>query len=949
MGRRDDSLTSGLRELKIGSGSHIVKDAAGSALPGAERRGGEHMRSIKDVGDQGLDVPSMVKRALSDSRRRSRLRAANSGDASTCSASPQEQDSPRSSAAPATPATSALETVYQEAESSDDEWQPMPAIASYDVYDERGELAVTRLPDSAADISGMESAVSLDSSVRGKDCGAFGYTKAAGEEQAQRAYATNKKTDFLFKKTAAGSSMGSAIAEDGSIDDERDSTPVGIRSADEQLVLTKTLLNDRAKFAYLGAVTVLANQTCTNLAELCLCSKNVTSSKKLANRLHVLQKNMGVWQNTICQRLYSHLGVSTEEIEMIQKLPMHGIRLQDLCKCLKTSQVIENPWMKCGDNITMPDEVKKNQTLEIDVSWTIICDLFLLLVQDSVYDSRSRTLLMRFAEVLDISRSDICEFEKRVVDTLDLEQSTDEQVWIEKEHMHGRRKENRKKKMAYVGLATIGGSLVLGLSGGLLAPVIGASLAAGLSTIGVSGAAGFLTGVGGTTLVAVSSTAIGANVGRKAMNKRMGSVKTFEFRPLHNNRRLNLIVSVSGWMIGKEDDVRLPFSPVDPIEGDLYSLHWEPDMLKSTGQTITILASEIVTQTIQQILGATVLTALMAAIQVPNLLSKLGYIIDNPWNVSLDRAWAAGLILADTLMAQNLGARPISLVGFSLGSRVIYSCLLELSKRGAIGLVEDVYLFGSPLVYNRDEMVMARAVVSGRFVNGYSDKDWILGYLFRATAGGLKTVAGISPIEGIEGIENMNCTDLVEGHMAYRKNIPSLLKTLGVAVLSEEFTEIDDSPDPEQVKRERKLIHDLQDVQEKLSNKKDKKQKGTWVSKWFKPKREQWQDMYEDNLRNNAANATVNTGVALNAEAEQSCKTTTDDASPIVDTDALVEELQYLKEVVDKEMTNYKDVNDLMKDVAEHAHRGLHRTDVVLSDDEYGNEENVTYAFADDI
>ena len=131
----------------------------------------------------------------------------------------------------------------------------------------------------------------------------------------------------------------------------------------------------------------------------------------------------------------------------------------------------------------------------------------------------------------------------------------------------------------------------------------------------------------------------------------------------------------------------------------------------------------------QQVLAATFLTALMASLAWPIVLTKLSYLIDNPWAVSLDRADAAGLILADSLHDRNLGDRPITLVGLSLGSRVIFSCLRELANKGAFGLVQNVYLFGSPVVAKKEEYLRARTVVSGRFVNGYASNDWILGKL----------------------------------------------------------------------------------------------------------------------------------------------------------------------------------------------------------------------------
>lgn len=93
----------------------------------------------------------------------------------------------------------------------------------------------------------------------------------------------------------------------------------------------------------------------------------------------------------------------------------------------------------------------------------------------------------------------------------------------------------------------------------------------------------------------------------------------------------------------------------------------------------------------------------------------------------MGRANAAGLILADSLIDRNLGVRPITLVGFSLGARVIFACLRELANRGAYGLIQNVYLFGSPIVANKDEYLRVRSVISGRFVNGYASNDWILG------------------------------------------------------------------------------------------------------------------------------------------------------------------------------------------------------------------------------
>ncbi|KAG8428297.1 hypothetical protein J3459_004040 [Metarhizium acridum] len=238
--------------------------------------------------------------------------------------------------------------------------------------------------------------------------------------------------------------------------------------------------------------------------------------------------------------------------------------------------------------------------------------------------------------------------------------------------------------------------------------------------------------------------------------------------------------------------------------------------------------------------------SLMAALQLPIVLTKLSYLIDNPWAVSLDRATAAGLILADSLMDRSLGTRPITLVGYSLGARVIFSCLQELAKRGAYGLVQNIYLFGSPIVVKKEEFIRARTVVSGRFVNGYNRNDWILGYLFRLTNGGIRRVAGLAPVEA-PWVENIDVTEEVPGHMQYRTAMPTLLIKCGWIVESEEFTEIED-PDPDNhEERQRELINEIEEARKELERE-GKAKKGSRFSLFGRRKkadRQEW-EVYEE-------------------------------------------------------------------------------------------------------
>lgn len=245
----------------------------------------------------------------------------------------------------------------------------------------------------------------------------------------------------------------------------------------------------------------------------------------------------------------------------------------------------------------------------------------------------------------------------------------------------------------------------------------------------------------------------------------------------------------------------------------------------------------------------------MGALQLPLILTKLSYLIDNPWSVSVARADAAGLILADSLVGRNLGTRPITFVGFSLGSRVIYSCLRELSRRGAHGLVQNVYLFGTPVVATKDDYLKARSVVAGRFVNGYATNDWILGYLFRLTSGGISKVAGLAAVEGIPDLENVEVTKLVPGHMAYRQAMPRLLKEVGWLVDNDDFNEIED-PDPENHElRQRELINEIEEARREFERQEQEKEGKGGKFSWLKKKKKkaigkkEW-ETYEKNDTN---------------------------------------------------------------------------------------------------
>lgn len=449
--------------------------------------------------------------------------------------------------------------------------------------------------------------------------------------------------------------------------------------------------------------------------------------------------------------------------------------------------------------------------ITLDLRWTILCDLFLVMTADSVYDARSRVLLERVAEQLGLSWMDVTKFEKRVTDALEIEEGVEKLK--DKSAIARREAEAAKKKWAMIGLATVGGGLVIGLSAGLAAPLVGAGLAGFLGTVGIGGTTSFLGGVGGAALITTTGAVGGATLGGRGMTRRTQSVKTFAFKPIHNNKRVNCIVTVPGFMNGDQDDVRLPFSVIDSIMGDVFSVLWEPEMMKEMGNAIYILWNETLVMGVQQVLAATIAGGLLGALAWPLWLTKLGYLIDNPWSNATTRAEAAGKILADILARRQLGVRPITLVGFSLGARAIFYALYELHKKKAYGVVQNVYLFGAPVTASDRTWKEVRSVVSGRFVNGFSRTDWILGYLFRATSGGLRSIAGLHPVERVPEIENVDVTTSVPGHLQYRAFMPLVMSEVGFKVTQDWF---DEPEDLSKIPDRQMVLDDLAEQEEEM-------------------------------------------------------------------------------------------------------------------------------------
>lgn len=165
-------------------------------------------------------------------------------------------------------------------------------------------------------------------------------------------------------------------------------------------------------------------------------------------------------------------------------------------------------------------------------------------------------------------------------------------------------------------------------------------------------------------------------------------------------------------------------------------------------------------------------------------LLKISKIVDNPWSVGMVRADKAGAALADAIMRHKIqGDRPVSLFGYSLGARVIYSCLMILAERRQFGTVESVVLMGTPAPAESRVWLTMKSVVSGRLVNVYSEQDYLLGFLYR-TSNIHYGIAGLQDVQGANGVDNYRVTRLEKGHLSYMYIASQILRGLDLEDLS---------------------------------------------------------------------------------------------------------------------------------------------------------------------
>ncbi|KAG5941113.1 hypothetical protein E4U53_007474 [Claviceps sorghi] len=443
--------------------------------------------------------------------------------------------------------------------------------------------------------------------------------------------------------------------------------------------------------------------------------------------------------------------------------------------------------------------------------------VLLLLLSTGKYSAHSRSMILYLASALEVPQTFVNTEEAEIAHSL-IESSTadkDKKDTMSAEaEAEKRRQQNKFSRFWKVGLASVAGATIIGVTGGLAAPLVAGALGGILGGVGLGGVASFL-GIFwmNGALVGALFGAYGAKMTGELMDKYAKEVEDFKFIPLesescrpgpkltsadsgvdasqdqcqkqkekpketdtHETRRLRVTIGINGWL-NSEDDVTKPWRVLDS-SSEVFALRYEMKTLLSLGTALQDLVSSFAWKTLKvEIIKRTVLATLFAALWPLQILAAASN-VDNPFSRASNRSQKAGRLLADALINKVQGERPVTLIGYSLGATAIHACLQSLADRQAFGLVDSVVIIGTPAPSHAPHWRTLRCVVSGPIFNVYSENDMVLGFVYRMHSLALG-VAGLQAIEDVQGLHNLDLSERVSGHLRYPSITGEILRECG--------------------------------------------------------------------------------------------------------------------------------------------------------------------------
>jgi pimeloyl-ACP methyl ester carboxylesterase len=310
--------------------------------------------------------------------------------------------------------------------------------------------------------------------------------------------------------------------------------------------------------------------------------------------------------------------------------------------------------------------------------------------------------------------------------------------------------------------AVMAGGVVLGGIGAVLAAP-SAAAAVGLASAGKAGlsatmmrSAGVLLGSKGLSAVA------GGYKGYSLANSYFRDVQNFDFVPLHPEQTDNShqVIVINGFLTEDDREVADWREALDTlgVNRPAWHLYWESKRLRELSKSFTGFG-------VQSIVRRNLRT-------LP--VGLVSHVADNAWHTAMANARKAGALLADAI--RRTPGKRYTLIGHSLGARVVF-CALQILAKNEASQVDDVILLGAAQGRrNRDKWEKAAGACSGHIYNCYSKNDGVLRWAYQGVNAGMSRPAGLGWAPA--PVRNLDCSDIVAGHRQYKTNLPRIYERL---------------------------------------------------------------------------------------------------------------------------------------------------------------------------
>ncbi|KAL8908117.1 MAG: hypothetical protein Q9207_001009 [Kuettlingeria erythrocarpa] len=499
------------------------------------------------------------------------------------------------------------------------------------------------------------------------------------------------------------------------------------------------------------------------------------SAPKMKELKHDALRFIDQWRTNVIERIGSIVNSKEEASSQLQSAPA-----KDPTSNVSSDRKIDtaSPDFEAADTafkeIFLPVDTPLS-TLDEPTRLLILHSTLLLLLSLEHYIAPSRVLLLYLTSSLHLPLSALTADEEKIAKGLleaAKQMSGDEETQKKAE-------ENKHSRKWKVGLASVAGAALIGVTGGLAAPLVAAgvgSVMGGLG-LGATAAAGYLGAVAGSTVIVGGLFgAYGGKMTGEMMDAYAKEVSDFAFLPIKDSpdpltsiphkdsssherdkndpdthpavddpasRRLRVTIGISGWLTSASD-VTSPWRVLSSASSEPFALRYEMEALMNLGNSISAMVSSAAWGYAKsEMIKHTIFAELTAALWPLGLL-KISRVVDNPFSVA---------------------------------------------KRGTAGGSGGVFAGGEGNLYLPDELGEEEGVWIGgkcgadwdtlsKLVNVYSENDYVLGFLYR-TSSIQYGVAGLQKIEGLSGVENVDVSETVSGHLRYRFLVGAILKKIG--------------------------------------------------------------------------------------------------------------------------------------------------------------------------